>query len=56
MCVFIASKGSLCLLFYVGMYTLCIRVNGRWWGNLLYARALPEVANANGGILIGAWG
>ena len=26
------------------------------WVDLVYARALPEVGNANGGILIGTWG
>lgn len=26
------------------------------WVDLVYARALPEVGNVNGGIFIGAWG
>lgn len=32
MCVFIASKEIFKPTFFVGMYTLCIGVNGRWVG------------------------
>lgn len=56
-CASLSHQKGLCAYYFMWACTRCVlgkMVVG--WVNLLYARALTEVANANDGILICAWG